>query len=147
MAPLDTMPHIVKMHGWVTSCASTFAQRVGFEIFAARELNVQQPWYAAQRAGVLNVVRELGLEHIEPDGAFYLCVNVGARDTLAFAEALLAERDVVAIPGHIFSPLLRGWLRTSFVVPLADVREGLSRIAAFAAEHRSLRAPALQAGQ
>jgi len=62
---------------------------------------------------------------------------VGARDTLAFAETLLAERDVVAIPGHIFSPLLRGWLRTSFVGPLPDVREGLSRIAAFASERRS----------
>ena len=137
IAPLATIPHIVKMHGWVTSCASTFAQRVGYEIFAARELTVSQPWYAAQRTGVLAIARELRLEYIEPEGAFYLCVNVGAQDTLAFAEALLAERDVVAIPGHIFSPLLRGWLRTSFVGPLPDVREGLSRIAAFASERRS----------
>jgi len=135
MAPADVMPEIVKMHGWATSCASTFAQRVAIEVFAANELATARAWYTEQRAGVLALVRETLLEYIEPDGAFYLCVRVGNKDmdTLRFAEALLEERDVVAIPGHIFAPSLSGWLRTSFVSPLADLREGLGRIAAFAA--------------
>jgi aminotransferase len=134
IAPLDVMPHLVKFHGWVTSCASTFAQRVAHEIFVADDLAVARPWYTDQRDGALAIAREIGLEHIVPDGAFYLCVRVGAEDTLAFAERLIAERDVIAIPGHIFSPILAGWLRTSFVGSLEDIREGLSRIANFAAE-------------
>ena len=77
-----------------------------------------------------------------PDGAFYLCVRVGAPDTLEFAEALLEEKDVVAVPCHIFSPLLTGWLRTSFVGPVGDVREGLARIATLASERGLLHATA-----
>jgi aspartate/methionine/tyrosine aminotransferase len=134
IAPRDTLPHIVKMHGWVTSCASTFAQRVAYDVFTRNQLELQRPWYAEQRAGVLAAVAETPLDFIVPEGAFYLCVRVGAEDTLGFAEALIAERDVVAVPGHIFGAILRGWLRTSFVGPLADVREGLHRIASFAAE-------------
>jgi aspartate/methionine/tyrosine aminotransferase len=134
MAPRDVMPQIVKMHGWTTSCASTFAQRVAYEIFASDTLEVHRAWYAEQCSGVLAIAREIGLEHVEPEGAFYLCVRVGATDTLAFAEALIVEKDVVAIPCDIFSPILTGWVRTSFVGSLADFREGLSRIAALASE-------------
>jgi aspartate/methionine/tyrosine aminotransferase len=134
LAPLDVTPHVVKMHGWVTSCASTFAQRVAYEIFSRDQLGLQRPWYVQQRAGVLAAVAETPLDFIEPQGAFYLCVRVGAQDTLAFAEALIEERDVVAVPAHIFGAIMRGWLRTSFVSPLADIREGLQRIATFAAE-------------
>jgi aspartate/methionine/tyrosine aminotransferase len=139
-APGAAMSQIVKMHGWVTSCANTFSQRVAFEIFAGNALGAHLPWYRAQREGVLAAVRETPLDFIEPEGAFYLCVRVGARDTLEFAQALLEEKDVVAIPGHIFGASLDGWLRTSFVGPLAAAREGLHRIASFALE-RGLIAP------
>jgi aspartate/methionine/tyrosine aminotransferase len=135
-APDDAMPQIVKMHGWVTSCANTFSQRVAFEVFSANELGVNRPWYARQRAGVLAAIAETPLDYIEPDGAFYLCVRVGGAgiDTLAFAETLIASEDVVAIPGNIFGTNFAGWLRTSFVGPLDDVRTGLHRIAHLARE-------------
>lgn len=133
IAPTDVMPHIVKMHGWLTSCASTFAQRVALGIFEADELGAHRAWYADQRAGVLAILAKSTLEYVVPQGAFYCCVRVGATDTLEFAKALIAERDVVAVPGDIFGPILAGWLRTSFVSPLADIGEGLARIASFAA--------------
>ncbi|HMD03548.1 MAG TPA: pyridoxal phosphate-dependent aminotransferase [Candidatus Baltobacteraceae bacterium] len=133
IAPRDVMPNIVKMHGWSTSCASTFAQRIGFEIFAANDLRGHAAWYAEQRAGALAAARAEGLRYIEPEGAFYLCVEVGSEDTLAFAERLIEERDVVAVPAHIFSSALRGWLRTSFVAPPEQIRRGYQRIAEMAA--------------
>jgi len=131
MAPADVMPNIVKMHGWVTSCASTFAQRVALEVFSAEALREHLEWYTSQRRGILSALRETALEFIEPDGAFYVCVRIGSNGSLAFAEALLEERDVVAIPGDIFGPSLAGWLRTSYVGPLEEVVEGLRRIAGF----------------
>ncbi|GAC1348836.1 MAG: aminotransferase class I/II-fold pyridoxal phosphate-dependent enzyme [Vulcanimicrobiaceae bacterium] len=134
IAPADVMPQLVKMHGWLTSCASTFAQRVAVEIFAAGELGVHRAWYTAQRAAALEAVAATPLEYIVPQGAFYCCVRVGAPDTLAFARDLIAERDVVAVPGDVFGPVLAGWLRTSFVAPPGDVREGFHRIASLAAE-------------
>jgi aspartate/methionine/tyrosine aminotransferase len=132
IAPADVMPAFTKMHGWVTSCASTFSQRVAFEVFSDDALAAQRGWYANQCAGVLETLRELGLTFIEPQGAFYACVHFGVADTLAFAEALIEQIDVIAIPGDLFSPDMAGWLRTSFVGPLDDVREGLERIARYA---------------
>lgn len=137
IAPRDVMPGIVKMHGWVTSCASTFAQRVAFEIFAADDLHGHAEWYAGQRKAALAAARGEGLRAIEPEGAFYLCLEVGAEDTLGFVERLIDESDVVAIPGHIFSPSLRGWLRTSFVAAPDDIRRGYARIAELAAKIRA----------
>jgi aspartate/methionine/tyrosine aminotransferase len=133
IAPAEVMPEVVKLHGWVTSCASTFAQRVAFEIFANGELTSQLPWYAAQRDAVVAIAREAGLPFVEPEGAFYLCLNAGVPDSLAFCHALIDERDVVAIPGRIFAQTLEGWLRTSFVGPLDAIREGFKRIASMAA--------------
>ena len=79
-----------------------------------------------------------GLEALEPEGAFYLCLRVGDPDTLGFANTLLDERDVVVIPGDIFASALRGWVRTSFVSPVAAIREGYARIAAHARERTGL---------
>jgi aspartate/methionine/tyrosine aminotransferase len=129
MAPSDVMPEIVKMRGWVTSCASTFAQRVAAEIFKANDLTGHRAWYARQREGALAAAAANGLRAIDPDGAFYLCVRVGDPDTLSFAETLIDQRDVVAVPGFIFAEALRGWLRTSFVGPLDALGEGYARIA------------------
>ncbi|MBC5810467.1 MAG: pyridoxal phosphate-dependent aminotransferase [Candidatus Eremiobacteraeota bacterium] len=128
-APADAMPQIVKMHGWATSCANTYAQRIAYDIFVSNDLATQQPWYARQREGALGAARDAGLECIEPDAAFYLCLKVGAKDTLRFVESLIDERDVVAVPGHIFATSLRGWVRTSFVGPMDAIREGYRRIA------------------
>lgn len=129
IAPAEVMAQLVKMHGWVSSCANTFGQRIAAEIFAANDLGGHRAWYAAQRSGVLATLGEIGLEHVVPEGAFYVCVRVGG-DTLAFSEELVVTHDVIAIPGDIFAPEMAGWLRTSFVSPLADVRTGLTRIAA-----------------
>jgi len=133
IAPADIMRALVKMHGWVTSCANTFSQRIALEVFLAGDLGAHREWYARARSAALVTLGALELEYIEPEGAFYVCVRVGAGDTLAFAESLIDHYDVVAIPGDIFSPSLRGWLRTSFVGPADEVREGLQRIAIAAA--------------
>ena len=139
MAPAEIMPQFVKMHGWLTSCASTFAMRVAMEVFRADELGSHLPWYEAQRTRVIEALHASGLDFVRPDGGFYACVRVGdpSMDTLAFAEALIDERDVVAIPGHIFSPTMAGWLRTSFVGEISHVAEGFARIASFASERGS----------
>ncbi len=126
-APREALAEISKMHGWATSCASTFAQRVALDIFERNALGEHRAWYANQREGALAAAREFGLEAVAPDGAFYLFAHVGG-DSKAFAEKLLIERDVVTIPGAIFGESGEGWLRTSFVGPLAGVREGLRRI-------------------
>jgi aspartate aminotransferase len=132
IGPRDVMPQIVKAHGFVTSCASTFAQRVALEIFHHDALGTALPWYTAQRDGAVALAAQTGLDHVVPEGAFYLCMNAGVPNALAFCHALIDERDVVAVPGSIFAPTMEGWIRTSFVQPLDVLAEAYRRIASLA---------------
>ncbi len=131
IAPVPLCDEIVKVHAWLTSTASTFAQRVALGIFSEPgALAEQVPWYRMQRADVLDAVRASGLPFVEPGGAFYVCVRPpGVTDSLAAALQLIEYDDVVAIPGGIFGATLEGWLRLSWVAPLDAFRTGIARIA------------------
>lgn len=130
IAPTVLCDELTKTHTWFTSCASTFGQRVGLEIFnEPGALAEQAAWYRGQRAPVLAALRESGLTFIEPDGAFYVCVQVPElTDSVAAAHRLIDDYDVVTIPGRIFGASLEGWLRLSWVAPVDAFREGLRRI-------------------
>jgi aminotransferase len=130
IAPTVLCDELVKTHTWFTSCASTFGQRVALEIFSEPgALTEQAGWYRARRAPVTAALRDSGLEFVEPDGAFYVCVHVpGLADSVAAAHRLVDTYDVVTIPGRIFGPSLEGWLRLSWVAPVDAFHEGLRRI-------------------
>jgi aminotransferase len=132
IAPAPLCDEIVKVHAWLTSTASTFGQRVALGIFTEPgALEEQAAWYRVQRAAVLELLRASPLPFVEPDGAFYVCVQPrGVTDSLAAALRLLEREDVVAIPGRTFGATLEGWLRLSWVAPLAAFRTGVERIVA-----------------
>jgi aspartate/methionine/tyrosine aminotransferase len=131
IAPAPLCDELNKVHAWVSTATSTFGQRVALGIFSEPgALAEQLPWYRTQRAAILEELRASGLTHVEPDGAFYVCVKLAqGRDSLAAAYRLIEEHDVVTMPGSIFGPALEGWLRLSWVAPVDVFREGLARIA------------------
>jgi aminotransferase len=131
IAPDDAIEHLVKMHAWITATANTFAQRVAYEIF--REpgaLSEHAAWYRAQHALVTEALDASGLRYVPIDGAFYACVQLprGEHDSLAAAIDLVENGGVVAIPGVLFGSTLEGWLRLTWVAPVATFAEGLRRI-------------------
>jgi aspartate/methionine/tyrosine aminotransferase len=132
IAPSPVIEAITQTHAWITATASSFGQRVAYEIFGEPgALHEHAGWYARQRLGALAALRESGLRFIEPDGAFYVCVALTqTHDSVAAALTLVEKRGVAAIPGCIFSLALEGWLRLSFVAPLDAFAEGLHRISA-----------------
>ncbi len=132
LAPAGAIEVLVKTHAWVTSTASTFGQRVAYEIFGEPgALTEQSAWYGAQRAHVVARLEASGLEYVPIDGAFYVCVRLPrSDDSLAAALELVEQRNVVAIPGRIFGDSLEGWLRLSWVAPIDQFEEGLRRIVA-----------------
>ncbi len=132
IAPAPLCDEIVKVHAWLTSTASTFGQRVALGIFSEPgALGEQAAWYRTQRAAILAVLRASPLAFVEPDGAFYVCVQPrGVTDSLAASLQLLERDDVVAIPGRTFGATLEGWLRLSWVAPVEAFRLGVERIAA-----------------
>lgn len=93
--------------------------------------------YKARRKKIVEGVRAIeGLECIEPDGAFYLFVNVekvvkkkGWEDDRAFASNILEQQKVVVIPGSSFG--MKNWIRLSFATSETEIDRGLARLKEF----------------
>lgn len=72
-----------------------------------------------------------GLSCVNPDGAFYLFVNIkeAGNDSMKFAADLLEEEGVAVVPGLAFGT--EGYFRFSFATDLASIEEGIARIKRF----------------
>lgn len=133
LAPKDVTAAFVKTHAWVTSCASTFAQRVALEIFnTPGGLSAHAAWYRNRCLGTVEALSASGLRFIRPEGSFYACIKLpGGMKSLDAAHELADVHQVIAIPGIAFGESFEGWLRLSWVAPPEDVAEGVKRIAQF----------------
>ena len=77
------------------------------------------------------LLRERGIRHYEPQGAFYLWIDVAhasGGDVQAWAERFVAEQRVAVAPGSAFGPSGEGWIRVCAASPTAELLEGLSRL-------------------
>lgn len=135
IGPRDAVGAAMKVHQFVNTAASTHGQRVAFDLFQRPEsLGAHRGWYADARGSLLRAAREVELEILPPEGAFYALLKLPpslAGDSVRAAESLLEAERVVTVPGAAFGQAGEGWLRLSFVAPPADIREGLSRVARF----------------
>jgi aminotransferase len=131
LAPKTCIPTMLRAHSYIASTANTFAQRIALEIFRTpRGLEEHAAFYRERRAAAATALDGAGLRYAPIDGSFYAAVHVGdGIETLDFAQRLIEEADVVAIPGSIFGATFEGWLRCSWVAPIESVREGFQRIA------------------
>ena len=74
---------------------------------------------------------DMGLEVQEPEGAFYMFINIEkyGMDSLTFCEKMLKEGLVGLIPGIYFGT--EGYARLSYCYSDEDLKEGLDRIENF----------------
>ncbi len=72
-----------------------------------------------------------GLSVVNPDGAFYLFVNIKeiTNDSMQFSKDLLSEQGVAVVPGIGFGS--EGYFRFSFATDIETIREGIKRIETF----------------
>lgn len=120
------------LHGYVTTCASTVSQKAALAAWTqeAEEARVGfREIFRRRRDYLLELVeRELNLQAVVPDGAFYAMVNVGADvNSMAIAEAML-EHGVITVPGVAFGSEGEGYLRVSFCAGEDKLAEGVGRM-------------------
>ena len=72
-----------------------------------------------------------GLSTIDPDGAFYLFVNIKevTNDSMKFCAEKKKKKGVALVPGLAFGT--EGYVRFSFATDLATIQEGIKRIKEF----------------
>ena len=118
------------LHGYVTTCASTVSQKASLAAWRAKRTRSRFDSSTSNSAGITGdlISRELGLNAVTPDGAFYTMVDVSAYGpSLEVAERLL-EHGVVTVPGSAFGREGEGFLRISFCADVTKLKEGVARM-------------------
>lgn len=91
--------------------------------------------YQVRRDLLLDGLAKLNLQLVRPDGAFYAFPDVSRycdeRGASGFCADLLEEVGLALVPGSAF--LLEGYVRLSYAMPQADIKEALKRLGVFLA--------------
>ena len=134
-APEEICKHILKVHQYNVSCASSISQYAALE---ALQNGLGDPVqmrkeYKARMDYVYNRLVEMGLSPIKPDGAFYILPSIKqfGFSSFDFAMKLAKEGNLAVVPGSAFSHYGEGYVRISFAYKLDVLKEGMNRLERF----------------
>ena len=87
--------------------------------------------YRKRREYVCTRLREMGLSFPEPEGAFYVFVDISkfGMDSGTFCTRMIKEGKVAAVPGACFGA--EGYIRLSYCYSDEELKKGLDRMEAF----------------
>ncbi|MCD5313673.1 aminotransferase class I/II-fold pyridoxal phosphate-dependent enzyme [Kineosporia babensis] len=121
-------------------CPSTPAQYAALECFTPQSLAVaedRRQEFERRRSVVVEGLEAAGLPvPVVPDGAFYAYFDVSGTGLSAwdFCERALAEKHVALTPGKDFGRIgADRYVRLSYSASVAELKEGLTRLAEFTA--------------
>jgi aminotransferase len=138
--PGDLVAGMFRLHQYLIMSAPTPAQWAALKALQAGEPYVQAMWleYDRRRQLVVQALNDMGLNCVEPQGAFYAfpCVNRTGMDDETFAQRLLEERRVAVIPGSGFGASGQGHIRISYATAYEKLEQALERIARFVQQYR-----------
>ncbi|MGR3763656.1 aminotransferase A [Rossellomorea sp. NS-SX7] len=140
-APECISKHLLKVHQYNVSCASSISQKAAYEALTAgmNDAAEMKREYMARRDYVYKRLGEIGFENVvKPDGAFYFFIKIPDNMNMTsfeFALALAQEEKVAVVPGDAFSKYGEGYVRLSYACSIGQLEEGLSRIERFMTNH------------
>ncbi|WKL00736.1 aminotransferase class I/II-fold pyridoxal phosphate-dependent enzyme [Paenibacillus amylolyticus] len=126
---------MLKIHQYTVMCAPAMGQVAALEALTngLGEKDRMVESYNQRRRLIVQGFRDIGLDCHEPQGAFYAFPSIqktGMSSDL-FAERLLTENKVAAVPGNVFGPQGEGFLRCSYATSVTQLNEALERIGNF----------------
>lgn len=131
----DIIAAMLKIHQYTVMCAPTMAQYAALEALTngLEEKDRMIESYNQRRRVVVQGFREIGLECHEPQGAFYAFPSIKSTGLTSeqFAQRLLEEANVAAVPGDVFGLGGEGHLRCSYATSIANLSEAIERIGQF----------------
>ena len=127
---------MMKIHQYTALCAPSISQYAALEAFKHEEyVKDMVKEYDRRRRLLVKGLNEIhNMSCIMPKGAFYAFPNVKETGLSSekFAERLLKEGGVAAVPGNSFGECGEGYIRCAYCVSREDITEALSRIEKFA---------------
>lgn len=134
-APETIAKHILKVHQYNVTCATSISQMAALEALTKGKNDAlpMKEAYLERRNYVYNRLIQMGLEVQKPDGAFYFFVKLPTKQVSSFdfCLQLVREEKVAVVPGSAFSTYGEGYFRLSFACSMETLEEGLNRIEAY----------------
>jgi len=131
----DLVAAMLKIHQYTIMCAPVMAQVAAIESLrnGLEEKDRMVEAYNQRRRLVVKGFRDIGLDCHEPQGAFYAFPSIQSTGLTSqeFAERLLLEGKVAAVPGDVFGLGGEGYIRCSYATSVNNLLEALERIHKF----------------
>jgi aminotransferase len=126
---------MTKVHQYTMLCAPTMAQVAAVEALRRgdAEVKAMKREYDRRRRLFVSELKRLGLPCFEPKGAFYAFPSIEGTGLSSeeFAEELLKEQKVAAVPGNAFGDSGEGFIRCSYATSREEILEAVDRIERF----------------
>ncbi|MDB4867350.1 MAG: aminotransferase class I/II-fold pyridoxal phosphate-dependent enzyme [Cohnella sp.] len=132
----DLIGAMLKIHQYTVMCAPVMGQVAALESLTQNGLEEKDRMiesYNQRRRLVVQGFRELGLPCHEPQGAFYAFPSIQSTGMTSeeFAQRLVLEAKVAAVPGHVFGKGGEGFLRCCYATSVTQLTEAIERIGNF----------------
>ena len=140
-APREVIASMTKIHQYTMMCAPTMAQVAATEALKSGEDSATEmvEEYNRRRLIIVKGLNNIGLPCFEPKGAFYAFPSIKGTGMTSeeFAEKLLVEEKVAAVPGSAFGRCGEGYIRCCYATSLADIEEALSKMKRFVTKYQA----------
>jgi aspartate aminotransferase len=139
LAPAPIIGAMTKLQSHSTSNPTSISQKAAVEALRGPQSSVpiMLAEYRKRRDFVIGRLREIpGVSIVVPKGAFYAYPNISVayrggnvKNSLEFAEKLLAEAHVAVVPGEAFGTM--DHIRISYATSMHELERGLDRLHRF----------------
>ncbi len=131
-APAPIMDGAYKIHQYLIMSAPTIAQYGALAAIQHGQDDVirMRTEYDRRRHLVVDGLRSIGLDTVEPKGAFYVFPKISETGLSSeeFAVKLLEQKKVALIPGNGFGKGGEGFVRISYATAYEKIEQALDRI-------------------
>jgi aminotransferase len=131
-APAYLIQHMVKVHQYNVSCASSISQYAALEALTngIEDAAAMRDEYSKRKDYVYDRLMGMGLDIVEPEGAFYFFPSIKKFhiSSFDFAVQLLEQEKLAVVPGNAFSFYGEGFIRISYAYSMEVLEEGCNRL-------------------
>lgn len=133
--PEPLISAMMKIHQYSMLCAPISSQEAAIEALdnGTEAMLKMKESYRQRRDYLVNRFNEIGIECHLPGGAFYAFPDISkfGLTSKEFAERLLNEHQVAAVPGTAFGPSGEGFLRCCYATAFDRIIEACNRMERF----------------
>ncbi len=135
--PKEVICAMNKIHQFTIMSAGTTSQCAALEALTCpardEEIEAMRQEYDRRRNLMVQGFRDMGLDVVEPEGAFYVFPSIKKTGltSMEFCNRLLQEQKVAVIPGDAFGTCGEGYIRCSYAYSQEKIQACLERIGKF----------------